>query len=155
MKTEISFDADELLRDLEKVGSQIIERAGPTAALHGALVFHKELATEVPRSVKGHWFSVKGSKKYWFEPGSLLKAMYVGYDKKKSTDTLKVYKVGWVQKSAPYGYMVAYGTKLENGGVKTPANPFMRRAYQKANMEAAQEAANRFMFVANEVLDGR
>lgn len=155
MKTEIRFDADDLIKEVEKSGDEIIKRAAPTAALYGAKVFFQELQTEVPRSVKGHWFSVKGSKPYWFDPGNLLKAMYVGYDKKASSDTLKVYKVGWVHKDAPYGYMVARGTKLESGGVKTQANPFMRRTYQKASAEAVQASADRFIEVAKEVLDGR
>ena len=155
MKTEIRFDTDDLVKELEKAGDEIVKRAAPTAALYGAKVFYQELQAEVPRSVKGHWFSVRGSKKYWFEPGNLLKAMYVGYDKKASKDTLKVYKVGWVHKDAPYGYMVARGTKLETGGVKTPANPFMRRTFQKASAEAVQASADRFFVIAKEVLDGR
>lgn len=155
MKTEIRFDTDDLAKELEKAGDEIVKRAAPTAALYGAKVFYKGLETEVPRSVKGHWFSVKKSDKYWFDAGSLLKAMYVGYDKNASTDTLKVYKVGWVHKDAPYGYMVARGTKLETGGVKTPANPFMRRTFQKASAEAVQASADRFFVIAKEVLDGR
>ncbi len=155
MKVNFEFASEKLEERLSTYSKQLAERAAPTASLYGARIFYKEIQLEVPRSVKGHYFSIRGSKRHWFEPGSLAKAMYIGFDYKKSTDKTKVYKIGWVHKEAPYGYMVARGTKLESGGARSPANPFMRRSYAQAQHEAKKAAVARFMEVAKEVLDGR
>ena len=100
-----------------------------------------DLATSsfMRRSKKGHWFygsSFKISgKRYWFESGSLQRAIYHVHSKENSNDSGRnTYHVSWNWKKAPYGYMVEFGT------VKARAHPFLRPAYNN-NLPRAEQGA--------------
>jgi len=60
--------------------------------------------------------------RYLFQPGTLRDAIYRAYSPEKSGDTLKLYRVSWNHRKAPYGFMVEYGTP------KAPAASFLRKS---------------------------
>lgn len=112
---------------------RIVERAQAAvrpAAQAGAQVLYSEVLLRVPVSPKGHWFhgsSFKTTgKKYWFEAGSLKRAIYQAYSSDNSAADRVTYHVSWNRKKAPYGHWV------ENGTSQAPAQPFLRPAYEAA-----------------------
>ncbi len=126
-----------LFADLDKLGAAAVAASRP-AAQAGAQVFYEAARANVGRSRKGHWFygsSFKISgKRYWFESGSLQRAIYQVHSKENSNDSGRnTYHVSWNWKKAPYGYMVEFGT------VKARAHPFLRPAYNN-NLPRAEQA---------------
>lgn len=117
MSGAIKVDVDlsglnEFLGGLE----QDVKEALRPSALAGAEVLYRAVLHNVMshRSPKGHWFhgtmfKVNG-KKYWFEPGTLLRSIYHAYATKEATEDRPVYSVGANPKKAPYAYMVEFGT---------------------------------------------
>lgn len=120
------------------------EAAIRPAAQAGAQVYYQAVLAATPVSKKGHWFHgtsfKKTGQKYWFESGSLKKAVYQVYSKDNSSKTNAEYQVAWNHRKVPYGFMVAYGTK---SGAK--GSDFVGQAYSvtdaaKAAMKAAFDA---------------
>jgi HK97 gp10 family phage protein len=133
----LRVNARDLLAKIDKLGAGAIDAARP-AAQAGAQVFYDAARANVPRSRKGHWFygtSFKVSgKRYWFEAGSLQRAIYQAYSADKSNSQgLATYHVSWNWKKAPYGYMVEFGT------VNAAAHPFLRPAFNN-NLQRAEKA---------------
>ena len=106
------------------------EDAVRPAAQAGAQVFYDEVKRRVPKGKKGHWFhgtSFKiNGKKYWFDAGSLQKAIYQVYSKDNSGPGLATYQIAWNHQKVPYGFMVEFGTS------KAPAHSFIRKSRDKA-----------------------
>lgn len=120
------------------------EAAIRPAAQAGAQVYYQAVLAAAPVSKAGHWFHgtsfKKTGQKYWFESGSLKKAIYQVYSKDNSSKTHAQYQVAWNHRKVPYGFMVAYGTK---SGAK--GNDFVGQAYSvtdaaKSAMKAAFDA---------------
>ncbi|MDP9891232.1 HK97 gp10 family phage protein [Variovorax boronicumulans] len=118
----------------------ILERARASvrpAAQAATQVVYQEVLVRVPASPKGHWFHGTSFKttgqKYWFEPGSLRRAIYQAYSADNSTQDHATYHVSWNRKKAPYGHWV------ENGTSRAPAQPFLRPAYE-ASIDRALDA---------------
>ncbi len=133
----LRVNAAGLLDKVNKLGAGAVEAARP-AAQAGAQVFYDAARANAPRSRKGHWFygtSYKVSgKRYWFEAGSLQRAIYQAYSADNSNNQgLATYHVSWNAKKAPYGYMVEFGT------VNAPAHPFLRPAFNN-NLQRAEQA---------------
>ena len=118
------------------------DEAARPAAQAGAQVFYDEVKRLAPKSKKGHWFhgtSFKiNGKKYWFESGTLSRAIYQVYSRDKSGAGVATYHVAWNHQKAPYGFMVEFGTS------KNPAHPFLRPAAAKAG-EVRAAITDRFL----------
>ena len=140
--------ASDMLEDLEKG----LEKALRPAAQAAAQVLYDEARARVPISAKGHWFygsaakaapkGAKRSKAYWFDSGSLQKAIYQKHIPEESSAEKQAYAISWRHTgkgSVPYGFMVEYGTS------KRPARPFMRPAYD-AKSAAAMAKAEQTLF---------
>lgn len=119
---------------------RIVERAQAAvrpAAQAATQVVYEEVLVRVPSSSKGHWFygtSFKSTgQKYWFDAGSLRRAIYQAYSEDRSDQDRATYHVSWNQKKAPYGHWV------ENGSSRAPAQPFLRPAYE-ASIDRALDA---------------
>ena len=106
------------------------EDAARPAAQAGAQVFYDEVKRKVPKSKRGHWFHGTSFKingqKYWFDAGSLSKAVYQVFSQDNSGQGRAEYHVAWNHQKVPYGFMVEFGTS------KAPAHPFLRPAAAKA-----------------------
>lgn len=106
--------------DLSAINAQIdgikakAEAAIRPAAQAGAQVYYEAVLASTPVSKAGHWFHgtsfKKTGRKYWFESGSLKKAVYQVYSKDSSSQTHAEYQVAWNHRKVPYGFMVALGT---------------------------------------------
>lgn len=132
-----------MLVDLERG----LDKALRPAAQAGAQVLYDEARSRAPVSAAGHWFygtSAKalprGQKKaaaYWFDAGSLQKAIYQKHVPEESDEGQQVYAVSWRYKgpgAMPYGWMVEYGTSRAAG------HPFMRPAYDAKSAAALKES---------------
>lgn len=121
----VSVDAAGIDALMNGLAGSADEAARP-AAQAGAQVFYDEVKRLVPKSEKGHWFhgtSFKiNGKKYWFESGTLSRAIYQVYSRNKSGAGVATYHVAWNHQKAPYGFMVEFGTS------KQPAHSFLRPA---------------------------
>lgn len=121
----ISVDTSGLDRLLDQLGDDVRKAVRP-AAQAAATILQTAARNNVRDSSKGHWFHgtsfKKTGKKYWFEPGTLRKAIYQAYSKDNSNPDMATYHVSWNYKKVPYGFMVEYGTS------KAPARPFIRPA---------------------------
>lgn len=106
--------------DLSAINAQIdgikakAEAAIRPAAQAGAQVYYEAVLASTPVSKAGHWFHgtsfKKTGRKYWFESGSLKKAVYQVYSKDNSSKTHAQYQIAWNHRKVPYGFMVALGT---------------------------------------------
>ena len=91
-----------------------VQQALRPAAQAGAEVLYRQVLANVPQGTKGHWFHgtsyrVNG-KKYWFDAGTLRRAIYQAYATQESVPLRPVYSVGVNPRKAPYAYMVELGT---------------------------------------------
>ena len=161
MTSMIEFHDGGIFAMLDKLPAEIHSKAIRPAAQAGAQVLYDEVRTRVPVSGNGHWFygsaakaAPKGQKKqhaYWFNAGSLRKAIYQKHVPEKSVDGTHVYHISWRKTgpdAVPYGFMVEYGT------ARAPARPFLRPAYE-AKKQAALDAADKVLGQKlDEVLNG-
>lgn len=104
-----------------------LQAAARPASQAMAQVFYDAAKRNVPVGNRGHWFHGTSfkltGKKYWFDAGSLSRAIYQVYSKDHSVQGgLQSYHISWNHTKAPYGFMVEFGTS------KAPAHPFMRPA---------------------------
>lgn len=120
-----SFDmgaVDQWVDDLQADVQQAIRPA--TQA--GSQLLYEAVLLNVKSSTKGHWFHgtsfKKNGTKYWFNAGTLRRAIYQAHSKDHSSDLQATYHISWNHKKAPYGFMVEYGT------IKTAPVAFVRRA---------------------------
>ena len=157
----IEFHDGGVLDMLDKLPAEIHSKAIRPAAQAGAQVLYDEVRARVPVSREGHLFygsaaksAPKGQKKqhaYWFNSGSLRKAIYQKHVPEKAVDGTHVYHISWRKTgpdAVPYGFMVEYGT------ARSPARPFLRPAYEakkQAALDAAEEVLGQKL---NEVLNG-
>ena len=138
MPMSATFDTAVLANWLGDLQEDVQQALRP-AAQAGAQVLYQTVLRNVPVSAKGHWFhgtSYKTTgKKYWFDAGTLRKAIYQVHSADNSGPTQQTYHVSWNHKKAPYGFMVEYGTAR---GARPVA--FVRRAAssQPAALDAAQ-----------------
>ena len=160
--TMIEFHDGGMFAMLDQLPGAIQEKAIRPAAQAGAQVLYDEVVARVPVSRNGHWFygttardAPKGQKKqhaYWFDAGSLRKAIYQKHVPEKSADGIHVYHISWRKTgpdAVPYGYMVEYGILG-----RAPARPFLRPAYE-AKKQAALDAAEKVLGQKlDEVLNG-
>ena len=132
---------------LDKFSVDVREKVLFAGVAAMAKVIYEEARAQVPVSTEGHWFygtSFKaqtgrkfkdgtprpdwaGGTKYWFEPGTLKASIYRAYSPEKSSESLKLYRISWNKKDAPYGSMVEFGTS------RAPAHPFLRPAFGRVN----------------------
>lgn len=139
----MSFSID--LSGLEAVSARLAELGDfvkGDVAIVGAAAFaeviHDEARLRAPISEKAHLFYGRNSTKngvvYRFTPGSLRGAIYRKYSEEKSSTTLKVYRISWNQKKAPYGHMVELGT------LHAPAHSFLGAAFYARQQDGSAAA---------------
>ena len=134
--------------DLSAINAQIdgikakAEAAIRPAAQAGAQVYYEAVLASTPVSKAGHWFHgtsfKKTGRKYWFESGSLKKAVYQVYSKDSSSQTHAEYQVAWNHRKVPYGFMVALGT------THSAANNFIAGPRQSVEQTAKAAMAAEF-----------
>jgi HK97 gp10 family phage protein len=139
----INFDSSNCDAALDQIVARARKAVRP-AAQAATQVVYDEVLLQTPMSPKGHWFHGTSFKttgqKYWFEAGSLKRAMYQAYSKDNSDEDRSTYHVSWNAKRAPYAYMV------ENGTSRAPAHPILRPAFEASRDRAM--AAGRAEFSA-------
>lgn len=143
MTLKVHFDTRALAEQVQAMREDVQAATRP-AAQAGSQVLYDAVKANVPRSTQGHWFHgtsfKKTGTKYWFDPGTLSKAVYQVYSKDNSTNGQATYQISWNHRKAPYGHMVEYGTRrsrpvafVRRAGLKMPAalqaaeTEFMRR----------------------------
>lgn len=151
----VRLDARGLHVRLDQIARKVNAAARP-AAQAGAQVFYEQVKTNVPVSLKGHWFygtaaknAPPGQKKahaYYFDPGTLRDAIYQVFAPERSGDGYAHYVVSWNHQKAPYGFMVEFGTS------QSPAHPFVRLARGQADERAKAAMLDRLKQEMKEVL---
>ncbi len=118
---------------LAKLGAEVSQSLRP-AAQAAAQIISDQVELNVPQSASGHWFHGT-HQKYWFDAGTLRKAIYQVFSKDNSDAHQATYHIAWNHREAPYGFMVEYGTS------RAPAHPFLGPAVSKfpEAVAAAQE----------------
>lgn len=118
---------DELMRTFEDFEAHLkgpVARTGAYAMADTAYRLARQLA---PISEHAHTFygrdSVATGVAYRFQPGSLLRALYLKHSPERSSETLQVYRVSWNHNEAPYGHMVEFGT------LRAAAHSFLGKAF--------------------------
>lgn len=153
MSLKIELDTKALMKGLNGLAAGI-DKATRPAAQAGAQVLYDEVRARVPVSRQGHWFygtasknAPKGQKRqhaYWYDAGSLKKAIYQKHLPERSVNGSQWYAISWrhsrgAQNSVPYGFMVEFGTS------RMPAKPFLRPAYQAKHQAAAERMRDVFV----------
>lgn len=147
----LTFDFDQRAFDaqIDAIKAKA-EAAIRPAAQAGAQVYYEAVIAAAPKSKEGHWFQGSSAKKaktpedkrarsYWYESGSLKDSIYQVYSKDQSSKTCAEYQVAWNHHLAPYGFMVAYGTKR---GAK--ANDFIGKARKSVSAMATEAMLLKF-----------
>jgi len=115
-----------LRESLAEFGREVQGEVSMKGVAAMAKVVYDEARIQAPVSERAHWFYGRNSRRtgvrYLFQPGTLRDAIYRAYSPEKSGDTLKLYRVSWNHRKAPYGFMVEYGTP------KAPAASFLRKS---------------------------
>lgn len=136
-----TFDTAALTAQIDALREDVQAAIRP-AAQAGAQVLYEAVKANTPRSTKGHWFHGTSfkltGKKYWYDAGTLQRAIYQVYSKENSGVNQARYHISWNHKKVPYGHMVEYGT------VKSPPVAFVRGARSK--IPVALEAAKQELF---------
>lgn len=116
---------------LRAFGETVKNEVAIEGAAGMALVIYDEARTRVPVSLSPHFFYgsqfKKNGTKYLFQPGTLRGAIYRVFSPEKSGPTLKLYRVSWNHRKAPYGAMVEFGTS------RAPAHSFIRTSTSRLN----------------------
>jgi HK97 gp10 family phage protein len=119
-----------------------MQAATRPAAQAGAQVIYDAAKLNVPVGTKGHYFHGssfrKNGKKYFFDAGTLKKAIYQVYSKSHSDKNLSTYHVSWNYKKAPYGFMVEMGT------THSAAHSFIEKSVIEQGEAAAQAMTAKF-----------
>lgn len=119
-----------------------VQQALRPAAQAGAEVLYRQVLANVPVGQRGHWFHGtsfrKNGTKYWFDSGTLRRAIYQAYASQESGPWRPVYSVGVNPRRAPYAYMVELGT------VRTPPVKYIGRA--RAQYPQALDAVQQTFF---------
>lgn len=142
MSLKISFDAAAAGRFVNALRADVQQAVRP-AAQAGSQVLYEQVKANAPSSRSGHWFhgtSFKSNgKKYWFDAGTLKRAIYQTFSADNSTPDQSTYHISWNHKKVPYGHMVEYGT------VHSRPVAFVRRAAsaQPRALAAAHSELNR------------
>jgi HK97 gp10 family phage protein len=137
MTLKVHFDTRALAEQVQALREDVQAATRP-AAQAGAQLLYKAVLTNIKDSPKGHWFHGTSyrlnGKKYWYEPGTLRRAIYQAFRADLNVPGLAAYHITWREKEKiGYAHMVEYGTRR--------ARPvaFVRRA--AAQMPAALQAA--------------
>lgn len=151
----VRLDARGLHVRLDRIARTVAAAARP-AAQAGAQVFYNQVLVNVPVSSKGHWFygeasknappGQKKAKAYYFEPATLLDAIYQVFVPERSGDGYAHYVVSWNHQKAPYGFMVEFGTS------RAPAHSFVRSARGQVDDRAKAAMLERLKLDMKEVL---
>ncbi|WP_447775639.1 HK97-gp10 family putative phage morphogenesis protein [Variovorax boronicumulans] len=132
----INFDSSSCDAGLDAIVERARKAMRP-AAQAATQVVYEEVLLRTPMSPKGHWFHGSSfrqtGQKYWFDAGSLKRAMYQAYSEDNSSETRATYHISWNRKKAPYAYMV------ENGTSRAPAQPILRPSFE-ATRDRAMDA---------------
>lgn len=137
---KLRIDADSLMKDLDRLGQELIEKGTRPAAQAGAQVFYDTVRARAPVSRKAHksGWKKKGWEPTLIEPGALRAAVYQVFSQRQSSNAHAVYEISVNQKKAPHWLVVEFGKN---------AHPFLRPSFY-----AAEDAAQRAMvekFVEN------
>ena len=140
---ELDVDLAAALGQLDGLAERVGQELRP-ATLAGAMLVRREAEERAPRSEAAHWFYSRRNKdgttgrKYLFEPGSLKKAIYIRHiDENSLNGQREEYKIGWRKNPSNKGY-VPYAHMVEYGTVRTPAQPFLRPAFDAMRQQAEQ-----------------
>ena len=121
----IKFDTQALAKQVNAMRTDVQAALRP-AAQAGSQVLYERVKLNVPRSKKGHWFHgtsfKKNGTKYWFDSGTLSRAIYQVFSADNSNPSQATYQISWNHRKAPYGFMVEYGTS------RSQPVAFVRRA---------------------------
>ena len=132
----IEADLQAAIEQLDHLDDRVSEALRPATLTATRLIFN-EIQIRAPQSERGHWFYGTNNK-YWFEPGSLKKSIYIKYLPEVSEDgQARYYKLGWREKSSELGY-VPYAHMVEYGTARAPAHPFVRPSYDAKHKQAEQ-----------------
>ena len=121
---DVKLDLSDLSVSLDKFSEKIntsVIRAGSQAA---AQVFYEEAKTLVP-----------------VKSGLLKESIYQVYSEDNSGPGKATYHVSWNRKKAPHGHLIEFGTS------RSPANPFLRPAYEAAKKQAFAAAMEKMKAV--------
>ena len=140
---KLDVDLSGALAELDGVAERVGQALRP-ATLAGAMLVRREAEIRAPKSEAAHWFYSRRSKdgtpgrRYLFEPGSLKKAIYIRHiDENSLNGQREEYKIGWRKNPSNKGY-VPYAHMVEFGTVRTPAQPFLRPAFDATRKQAEQ-----------------
>lgn len=125
---------------LDAFADAIRERAVRPAARQAALVVYEEAKVRAPE--------YKGPPKKGIKPGQLKAAIYHVFSPESSTDSLKVYRVGWNHAKAPHGHW------MEFGNARHPAHPFIRPAFDATIVQALERGRDRAGEIVREIIAG-
>lgn len=132
----LDLDLKGIDKRLDKI-TQAAQGAVRPAAQSGAQLFYERAKAEAPMSKAAHMFHIEGRVYGPFSPGNLRDSIYQAFSRSKSSDGKAAYEVSFNHSKAPYGFMVLRGVP------QVPANDFIGRAYDSAQREATQAAADR------------
>lgn len=136
MSFKVHFNASALAEQVQALREDVQAATRP-AAQAGSQVLYEAVLANLKDSPKGHWFHgtsfKKNGTKYWYNPGTLRKAIYQKYDTESDAQGLALYKITWREtEKIGYAHMVEYGTK------RAKPVAFVRRA--ALQMPAALQA---------------
>ena len=138
---ELDVDLAAALGQLDGLAERVGQELRP-ATLAGAMLVRREAEERAPKSEAAHWFYSRRNKdgtagrKYLFAPGSLKKAIYIRHiDENSLNGQREEYKIGWRKNPSNKGY-VPYAHMVEYGTVRTPAQPFLRPAFDAMRKQA-------------------
>ncbi|WP_367847005.1 HK97-gp10 family putative phage morphogenesis protein [Rhodoferax sp. WC2427] len=140
----MSFDDADLLAQLDALGGGLQATVRPVAQA-GAQVFYEEVRLRAPVGTKVHGY--KGKPKA-FAPGNLRDAIYQVYSKDRSVEGKAYYQISFNRKKAYYGGFVEHGT------AKTPAQPYIRPAYDTQKQAALDASHMKLVELAQKVIHG-
>jgi hypothetical protein len=135
---DIAFDLAGFRQQVREKQEAIAEATRP-AAQAGTQVLYEATLLNVPVGEKEHYFYIRGKKYGPYAPGSLRDAVYQVFSKDNSGPYKAEYHVSWNYREAPYGFMV------HNGTSKSPAHPFVARAFHEHGNQALQAMQARFV----------
>jgi len=140
----IKFDDTALQAKLDALRVNLQEAVRP-AAQAGAQILYDEVRMRAPISTKAH--STKG-KSQTYQPGNLKASIYQVYSKSNSGDSKASYQISYNQKKAFYGRFIEFGT------ARSPAQPFIRPAYDSKKSAALEASKAKFLELAKGAING-
>lgn len=140
----IKFDTTGLDLALDNITLSAEENARP-AAQAGIQVLYDEVLLRVPVSTTVR--KVKSGRT--IAPGALRASIYQAFSKDNSGKGFATYHSSWNYRKAPHGHLVEFGTS------RTPAQPFLRPAFDAAASRALKVAEAYLAFSMQPALKGQ